>query len=179
MKTENELFSAIGRTGRVIPTFAVLSIVGCTLAHFVFGVSAEYLGVVVAVPLSWLFLFSRVLRITITPTEAHHEHRKIPRLFVFFGLGALFSGLLAIDLLLSAPVYIRLALPRRIVIGTLDIAAVCGLAALASLIAMILSVMPNVMARFSVALKAGIWRILSYPTVLADNIFPQFHHKKL
>jgi hypothetical protein len=177
MKTENELFSALARTARVIPAFVLLSIVGCALAHFVFGVSAEYLGVVVAVPLTWVFLISRVLRIAVTPTETPAgKPRPAPIAFLFFGLLTLFSGLLAIDLLLSVPVFAYLAIPGKIVRGTLTGAAISGLVALVSLMAMILSVIPNVLRKFSEALKAGVWRILSCPRRLAD-IFPTYLHK--
>jgi hypothetical protein len=173
MNPETELVSVLQRTFRVIPSFTILSIGGCALAHYAFGVPAAQLGVVVAVPLLGIFAISRVLRIVVTPTESSPE-RRLPQFVLYLSLVTFCSGILTIDFLLSAPIFSRLALSSEIVRGTLAVAAACGLIALISLMIAVIVVMRKVMGRFSDALKAGIWRILMCPTRLADR-FQHLH----
>lgn len=177
MNRKNEFLAILGNTIRVIPSFAILSIIGCALAHYAFSVPMNQLAVVVSVPLVGIFAISRLLRIAVPPTQTSSERATIPPFVMFFSLVAFVSGLLAIDFVLSVPVFLYLDVPHEIVGGTLTTAGVCGILAVGNLVIASIIVMREVIAKYATPLRAGVWRILSYPTRVADNIFPHLHHK--
>lgn len=166
---------AAKRVARVMPAFLVLSIAGCFFGYYVFRVPLNQLGVVVAVPMLGLFAISRVLALALpdSPRDQRESSSRVPRLIFALAAVGFFAGIGAIDFLMSAGVFTRLAVSEAVP-HFFRLAEIFAAVSLAGLVASSVLVIRNVMRGWSEVLIYRIWRVLLLPAQLVD-LLPHLH----
>lgn len=113
----------------ILPTFVVLSIIGCLIGRFAFGIEHGLLGLVVSVPLVVGFLFTRFM-ISFVPHTASQKARPKPRRVDVVLLATILAlGVTGIVMLISSGPYWAIGLPA-VAIGSLRLGGwllSCGL----------------------------------------------------
>ncbi len=168
-----------------LPILLIIAIVGCAMSFFLFHVAPDDLGVVVAVPLVWVFVIYRVI-IGVLPQPSNTEARKPPVstqsptslvvkvLLVLFVICFL-SAYGAISLLLSAATFSHLALPA-IASNTLKLASFWGIASLVALAIIISLIAGKIASQYSDRFIAGAWCIVQFPRRLLNSLPLLPHH---
>lgn len=170
MKRRNPISAVV----RVLPTFLLLSVVGCGVAYLGFKVPLDELGVAVSVPLVVGFLLTRILVLIVPPGEAPERHPSLDELAVAAAfLVCLLSGAV---LLLSVGPYEML--------GMQDLAKASGKAGLVVLqlflvgsLAVTISKglsIPQLLAIYAARTARMFWELLRVPRNLSFRIYG--HH---
>jgi hypothetical protein len=161
------------RVVRVSATFTFLSVVGCLCGYFAFRVSLDELPVAVAVPIVWIFAISRLLRVALpdSPSSSEQVPPRGRQWIAIMGFLAVvfFSGVAAVDLVLSWATFLYLGLPH-LASGAIVGAESLGILCFASFAFAATVMVHREMAQLASAVVAGVWRILRLPSNLADAL---------
>lgn len=175
-------FGLLGSILGVLPTFVVLSVIGCLVGKFVFGIPLDRLGVAVSVPLVVGFLLTRVLIMLVPMEEPKHnrpvKHTRADLASAALLLCAVFS---CADLLVSSGVYVLIGF-GSLSVPTLLLSLAFFLASAVLLLAC-LAVMTleepsaRIVLRHLVKHIARVfWDFLWIPTDISSRIYGRFLH---
>jgi hypothetical protein len=156
------------RTIRLLPSFAFVAVISCAIGRYIFRVPLENLAVVASVPCVVGFVITRALVILMVRVPLRSP-RKTSWSSRLFGLVVFFAAFGAVDFLASAGIFFALDLHTSAT-GSLYIAAIAAILALSSLL---LAITRELIAELSDAMLLAAFRLLIYPTNLAN--FLEYH----
>lgn len=175
-----EVKDTFTRTFRVMPTFLILAVFGAAAAYLLHVPRSERV-VAGTVPFMVFFLISRAVILVLPPPPTQEQMQKVKRPDT--GLICLFSvvfgaAFIALDLVFSSAVFALLRLPD-LTNTALDLAMKSGMVSSLALVIFIFSVLQHIGIDLSDLLIGGLWKVVMYPSIVADRIFmPHQWHKR-
>jgi len=161
------------RIARVMPTFAFLSIVSCTVAYFIFGVHLSNLAVIAGTPCVVGFIMLRILALILPIESSEDQGKKARATFQALVVSSVASAFIAIDFLGSAVIYYILGF-KHYTVGALTISEASAAIAFGLIIVAIVPMFSDI---WTLVISASI-KLLRTETKISNELFsiPFYRH---